>query len=88
MFLDDIWTKQLVWYGRLQRMDEKRLPKKISNWIRTGGRKRGKLKTRLKECGLQDGDWEVRLRWRLGVEKRCHTYRTTTYIITNAIIYT
>jgi hypothetical protein len=79
--LDDIWAKQLVWHGHLQRINEEILPQKILNWIRTGRRKRGRPKTRWKEgilramieCGLRDGDWEDRLRWRLGVERRCHT---------------
>jgi hypothetical protein len=79
-----IWTKQLVWYGHLPRIYEERLPQKILNWIPTGRRKRGRPKTRWKECvlrameecGLRDGGWEDRLRWRLGVERR---RRTTTY---------
>jgi hypothetical protein len=25
---DDIWAKQLVWYGHHRRMDEERLPRK------------------------------------------------------------
>jgi hypothetical protein len=25
----------------------------------------------MEECVLRDGDWEERLRWRLGVERRC-----------------
>jgi hypothetical protein len=28
---------------------------------------------RMEECGLRDGDWEDRLHWRLGVERRYHT---------------
>ena len=27
--LDDIKTKQLQWYGHVQRMEEKRLPKEV-----------------------------------------------------------
>jgi hypothetical protein len=64
-------------------MNEERLSQKILNWTLTGKRKRGRPKTRwkegvltvraMKECGLRDGDWEDRLRWRLGVERRCHT---------------
>jgi hypothetical protein len=27
--LDDIKTKQLRWYGRVQRMEEERLPKEV-----------------------------------------------------------
>jgi hypothetical protein len=55
--------------------------KKNLNWEPTGRRKRGRPKTRWNEgvlremegCDLRDGDWEDRLRWRLGVERRCHT---------------
>jgi hypothetical protein len=78
--VDDIWAKQLVWFGHLQRIDEERLPRKILNLTPTGRWKRGRPKTRLKEgllgdvkeCGLRDGDWEDRLHWRLVVERRCH----------------
>jgi hypothetical protein len=44
---------------------------------RKGGRpnirwKEGVL-TAMEECSVRDEDWEERLRWRLGVERRCHT---------------
>jgi hypothetical protein len=63
--------------GHLQKVAEERLPQKILNWTSPGGRKREKPKTRwkegvlraMKECGLRDGEWEERLRWRLSVEK-------------------
>jgi hypothetical protein len=71
VILNDIWAKQLVRYGYVQRMDKERLLQSILNWIPTGRRKRGRLKTRWKEgvlremekCGLRNGDWEDRLRW-------------------------
>jgi hypothetical protein len=74
--LDDVWAKQLVWYGHVQRMGEEKLPQTVLNWIPTGRTKSGRPKTRWKEgiliameeCGLRDGDWENRLCWRLGVE--------------------
>jgi hypothetical protein len=74
-------------------MDDERLPQKILIWIRTGRRKKGRPKTRwkegvlraMKECGLRDGDWEDRLRWRLGVERRCHTSYITLHYITSRI---
>ena len=31
--LDDIKTKQLLWYGHVQRMEEGRLPKKLWNGV-------------------------------------------------------
>jgi hypothetical protein len=69
-------------------MDEERLPRKILNWIRIGRRERGRPRTRwkegvlraMKECGLQDGQWEDRLRWRLGVERLHRSRGTSAYI--------
>jgi hypothetical protein len=40
--LDDIKTKQLQWYGHVQRMEEGRLPKEVMKWRPTGRRKRGR----------------------------------------------
>ena len=42
--LDDIKTKQLQWYGHVQRMDEGRLPKEVMKWRPPGRRKRGRPK--------------------------------------------
>jgi hypothetical protein len=42
--LDDINTKQLKWYGNVQRMEEGRLPKQPMNWNPPGRRKRGRPK--------------------------------------------
>ena len=42
--LDDIKTKQLKWYGRVQRMEEERLPKKVMKWSPPRRRKRGRPK--------------------------------------------
>ena len=42
--LDDIKTKQLKWYGHVQRMEEGRLPKKVMKWSPPGKRKRGRPK--------------------------------------------
>jgi hypothetical protein len=62
--LDDIKTKQLQWYGYVQRMEEGRLPK----WRPSGRRKRGRPKLTWKEGirgmmgekGLQEEDWTDR----------------------------
>ena len=40
--VDDIKTKQLIWYGHLQRMSHERLPKQILEWSPRGRRKRGR----------------------------------------------
>ena len=37
--LEDIKTKQLKWYGHVQRMEEGRLPKKVMKWSPPGRRK-------------------------------------------------
>ena len=37
--LDNIKTKQLQWYGHVQRMEEGRLPKEVIKWRPTGRRK-------------------------------------------------
>jgi hypothetical protein len=72
-------------------MDEERLPQQILNWTPPGTRKRGRPKTRwkegvlraTKECGLREGDWEDRPRWRLCrrtlpyIIERLHTYKKT-----------
>ena len=70
--LDNIETKQLQWYGHVQRMEEGRLPKGVMKWRPTGRRKRGRPKltwaegsTRLMgEKGLTEKDWNDRSNWR------------------------
>jgi hypothetical protein len=52
--LDDIWAKQLVWFGHLQGIEEERLPQNILNWTPTGRIKRERPKTRWKECVLTE----------------------------------
>jgi hypothetical protein len=46
-----IETKQLQWYGHVQRMEEGRLPKEVMKWRPPGRRKRGRLErqTQLEE---------------------------------------
>jgi hypothetical protein len=34
--LDDVKTKQLQWYGYVERMEEGRLPKKVMKWSPPG----------------------------------------------------
>ena len=67
--LDDIKTKQLKWYGHVQRMEEGRLPKKVMKCSPPGRRKRGRPKAEgirglLGEKGLMEGDWNDRDKWR------------------------
>jgi len=70
--LDDIKTKQLQWYGHVQRMEEGRLPKEVMKWSPPGRRKRGRPKLTwaegirvLKgEKGLMEEDRNDRDNWR------------------------
>jgi len=74
----DIMTKQLVWYGHVNRMTEERLPKKMLDWVPPGRRRRGRpvrgwrqgVLNEMRECQLPDDLWEDRAMWRLGVVKR------------------
>ena len=70
--LDDIKTKQLQWYGHIQRMDEGRWPRKVMKWRPLGRRKRGRPKLTWAEGirglmgkkGLIEEDWNDRSNWR------------------------
>jgi len=70
--LEDIKTKQLQWYGHVQRMKERRLPKEVMKWRSPGRRKRGRPKLTwaegirglMGEKGLVDEDWNDRSNWR------------------------
>ena len=70
--LDDIKTKQLQWYGHVQRMEEGRLPKEVMKWSPPGRRKRGRPKLTwaegirglMEEKGLMEEDWNGRDKWR------------------------
>ena len=70
--LDDIKTKQIQWYGYVQRMEEGRLPKKVMKWHPPGTWKwdRPKLtlvegiKGLMGEKGLMEEDWNGRCNWR------------------------
>ena len=66
--LDDIKTKQLQWYGHVQRMEEGRLPKEVMKQRPQGRRKRGRPKLTwaegirglMGEKGLMEEDWNDR----------------------------
>jgi len=70
--LDDIKTKQLQWYGHVQRMEEGRLPKEVMKCSPPGRRKRGRPKLTwpegirglMGEKGLMEEDWSNRGNWR------------------------
>ena len=70
--LDDIKTKQLQWYGHVQRMEAGRLPKEVMKWRPQGRRKRGRpkhtwaegIRRLMGEKGLMEEDWNDRGNWR------------------------
>lgn len=76
--IDTIEAKGLRWYGHVRRMDEKRWPKRMLEWIPPQRRKRGRPKNTWKkgieeamqERGLQEGDWQDRTLWKLRCDKR------------------
>lgn len=43
--VQDIEQKQLTWYGHINRMDDKRLPKATMEWQPQERKKRGRLET-------------------------------------------
>jgi len=72
LLLDNIKTKQLQWYGHVQRMEEDRLPKEVMKWYPPERRKWGRPKFTLAEGirgpmgekGLTEEDWNDRSNWR------------------------
>jgi len=70
--LDDIETRQLQWYGHVQRMEEGRLPKEVMIWCPPGRKNRGRPKLTweegirglMGEKGLTEEDWNHRSNWR------------------------
>jgi hypothetical protein len=60
------WTKKgylkKIKLGTYCKKEKRQTKKKMEGVLRA-----------MEECGLQDGDWEDRLRWRLSVERRWHT---------------
>jgi hypothetical protein len=70
--LDDINTKQLKWYGYVQRIEERRLPEEVMEWNPPGRRKRSRPKATwaegigglMGENGLLEEDWNDRDSWR------------------------
>ena len=69
--LDDIKTKQLQWYGHVQRMEDGGLPKRVMKWRPPGRRKRGRPKLTWAEGirgltgekGLMEEDSYIIVKW-------------------------
>jgi hypothetical protein len=76
--IKEIEQKQLTWYGHVQRMAEERLPRVALRWMPEQKRARGRLKKNwmegirkaMNERNLQEGQWEDRRQWSLGVGRR------------------
>jgi hypothetical protein len=74
--------KQLTWYGHVQRMAEGRLPKIAMKWMPKQKRARGRtkknrmegLRKAMNERNLNEGQWEDRKQWSLGVGQRRKTF--------------
>ena len=80
--IKEIEQNQFTWYGHVQRMAEGRLPKIVLKWIPKHKRARGRTKNNwieviryaMNERNLNEGQWEERKQWSLGVGKRRKTF--------------
>jgi hypothetical protein len=76
--IKEIEQNQLTLYGHVQRMAEGRLPKIALKWMLKQRRARGRpkknwvegIKKAMNERNLNEGQWEDRKRWSLGVKQR------------------
>ena len=88
--IKEIEQNQLTWYGHVQRMAEGRLPKIALKWMPKQRRIRGRpkknwkegIKKAMHERNLNEGQWEDRKQWSLGVGQRRKRFETDihTYI--------
>ena len=82
LIVKEIEQNQLTWYGHVQRMAEGRLPKIALKWMPKRKRARGRPKKNWMECirkamkerNLNEGQWEDRKQWSLGVGQRRTTF--------------
>jgi hypothetical protein len=80
--IKEIEQNQLRWYGHAQGMVERRLPKIALKWMPKQKRARGRLnknwmegtRKAMNEKNLNNGQWEVRKQWSLGVGHRKKTF--------------
>ena len=80
--IKEIEQNQLTWYGYVQRMAEERLPKIALKWMPKQKRARGRpkknwmdgIKKAMNERNLNEGQWEDRKQWSLGVGQRRKTF--------------
>ena len=80
--IKEIEQNQLTWYGHVQRMAEGRLRKIASKWMPKQKRARGRpkknwmegIRRAMNERNLNEGQWEDRKQWSLGVGQRKTTF--------------
>ncbi|XP_045471806.1 uncharacterized protein LOC123678703 [Harmonia axyridis] len=80
--VNDIRTKQLIWFGHVQRMPDNRIPKKIFKWTPQGLRRRGRprkswregVDKEMRDTGLGEELWRDRAEWRLEIGRRRGTF--------------
>jgi len=73
-----------MWYGHVQRMAKERLPKIALKWMPKQKRAQGRpkknrmegIKKAMNERNLNEGQWEDRKQWSLGVGQHRKTFRT------------
>ena len=66
-----IESRQLLWYGHLLRMKEKRWPKKTFTYTPQNRRRKGRLTTQwrtgvrksMRDRAIEDDDWKDREKW-------------------------
>ena len=81
-FIKESEQNQLTWYSHVQRMAEGRLPKIAMKWVPKQKRARGRPKKNwlegiskaMNERNLNEGQWEDRKQWSLGVGQRRKTF--------------
>jgi len=80
--MKEIEHNQLIWYGHVQRMAEGRLLKIALKWIPKQKTARGRpkknwmegIRKAINERNLNEGQWEDRKQWSLGVGQRRKTF--------------
>jgi len=78
----EIKQKQITWYVHVQRIAERRLPKIALMWMSKQKRARGRpkknwmegIRKAMNERNLNEGQWEDRKQWILGVGQRRKTF--------------
>ena len=80
--IKEIEQNQFTWYGHVQRMAEGILPKMTLKWMPKQKRARGRpkkswvegIRKAMNERNPNEGQWEDRKQWSLGVGQRRKTF--------------